>query len=190
MRGGPTIGCYGRSIARRRAEALGLARRAPMRVILTSELFPYTWDLARAMIFVDGENLAIRYGAMLKEKKVSPRSDMVYVPNILAWSTSLNLQHGTPAVMRKYYYTSVQGDRVKVGEIEEKLKGVGIETPRVFKKTKDKGSKGVDITLTIDMLLHATRKHYDVAVLVAGDEDYVPLVRAVQCKAWVSGLHS
>ena len=49
-----------------------------------------------------------------------------------------------------------------------------------FKKTKDKGSKGVDITLTIDMLLHATRKHYDVAVLVAGDEDYVPLVRAVQ----------
>jgi len=30
------------------------------------------------------------------------------------------------------------------------------------------------------MLLHATRKHYDVAVLVAGDEDYVPLVRAVQ----------
>jgi uncharacterized LabA/DUF88 family protein len=30
------------------------------------------------------------------------------------------------------------------------------------------------------MLMHATRKHYDVAVLVAGDEDYVPLVQAVQ----------
>ena len=38
----------------------------------------------------------------------------------------------------------------------------------------------MDITLATDMLLHATRKHYDVAVLVAGDEDYVPLVRAVQ----------
>jgi uncharacterized LabA/DUF88 family protein len=30
------------------------------------------------------------------------------------------------------------------------------------------------------MLLHATRKHYDVAVLVTGDEDYIPLVEAVQ----------
>ena len=106
-----------------------------MRVILMSELFPYTWDLARAMIFVDGENLAIRYGAMLKERKESPRSDIVCVPNILAWSTLLNPRHGTPAVMRKYYYTSVQGDRDKVKEIEEKLKDVGIETPRVFKKT-------------------------------------------------------
>src|SRR5438552_16267039 len=55
-----------------------------------------------------------------------------------------------------------------------------METPRVFKKDKGKGSKRVDITLAIDMLLHGTRKHYDVAVLVAGDEDYVPLVRAVQ----------
>jgi uncharacterized LabA/DUF88 family protein len=30
------------------------------------------------------------------------------------------------------------------------------------------------------MLLHAARKHYNIAFLVAGDEDYVPLVRAVQ----------
>jgi uncharacterized LabA/DUF88 family protein len=30
------------------------------------------------------------------------------------------------------------------------------------------------------MLTHAARKHYDIAVLVEGDEDYVPLVRAVK----------
>jgi uncharacterized LabA/DUF88 family protein len=30
------------------------------------------------------------------------------------------------------------------------------------------------------MLSHAFRKNYDIAVLVAGDEDYVPLVKAVQ----------
>ena len=29
------------------------------------------------------------------------------------------------------------------------------------------------------MLSHAFRKNYDIAVLVAGDEDYVPLVKAV-----------
>ena len=146
------------------------------------ELIPYTCDLARAMIFVDGENLAIRYGNMLKQRKEKPSPDIVYVPNVLVWSASLNPQQNssTPAVMRKYYYTAVQGDHPAVNEIEKQLKDLGIETPRVFKKDKDKGSKQVDITLATDMLLHATRKHYDVAVLVAGDEDYVPLVKAVQ----------
>jgi uncharacterized LabA/DUF88 family protein len=144
------------------------------------ELIPYTCDLAKAMIFVDGENLAIRYGNMLKQRNESPGPDIVFVQNVFVWSTSLNPQQNTPAVMRKYYYTAVQGDHPTVNEIEKQLKGLGIETPRVFKKNKDKGSKQVDITLATDMLLHATRKHYNVAVLVAGDEDYVPLVRAVQ----------
>ena len=29
------------------------------------------------------------------------------------------------------------------------------------------------------MLTHAFRKNYDMAILVAGDEDYIPLVKAV-----------
>jgi uncharacterized LabA/DUF88 family protein len=150
-----------------------------MEGVLMIELIPYTCDLARAMIFVDGENLAIRYGNMLKQQKRA-RPDIVYAPNVFVWSKSLNPKQNTPAVMRKYYYTAVQGDHPTINDIEKQLKNVGIETPRVYKKNRDKGSKQVDITLATDMLLHATRKHYDVAVLVAGDEDYVPLVKAVQ----------
>lgn len=30
------------------------------------------------------------------------------------------------------------------------------------------------------MLIHATRKNYEIAVLIAGDEDYVPLVEAIK----------
>jgi uncharacterized LabA/DUF88 family protein len=82
--------------------------------------------------------------------------------------------------MRKYYYTAVLGDQPTIEDIAMGLKGLGIETPRVFKKNKTRGSKQVDISLATDMLVHATRKHYELAVLVAGDEDYVPLVRAVQ----------
>jgi uncharacterized LabA/DUF88 family protein len=146
-----------------------------------TDLLPYTCDLARAMIFVDGENLAIRYGCALKQRNESPRPEIHWVPDIFVWSTALDLPAcNTPAVMRKYYYTAVQGDQLKVTDVEGQLKNLGMETPRVFKKDKRKGSKRVDITLTTDMLLHATRKHYQVAVLVAGDEDYVPLVRAVQ----------
>jgi uncharacterized LabA/DUF88 family protein len=57
---------------------------------------------------------------------------------------------------------------------------MGIETPCVFKKNKTRGSKRVDISLTTDMLLHASRRNYDIAVLIAGDEDYVPVVQAVK----------
>src|SRR3989442_14043778 len=145
-----------------------------------TQLIPYTCDMARAMLFVDGENLAIRYANILKQRNEEPRPEIRHVPNTYVWSTSLELPQTTPAVMRKYYYTAVQGDHSALGEIEKQLKSLGMETPRVFKKDKGKGSKRVDITLATDMLLHATRKHYDVAILVAGDEDYVPLVRAVQ----------
>jgi uncharacterized LabA/DUF88 family protein len=148
--------------------------------MLTRIRIPYTCDMARAMIFVDGENLAIRYGAALSKQSRAPRPEVQYERNVFVWSPLLNPADGSPSVMRKYYYTAVQGDAPSVADIEKRLKGLGIETPRVFKKTKGKGSKRVDISLATDMLVHAARKHYDVAVLVAGDEDYIPLVRAVQ----------
>ena len=85
-------------------------------------------------------------------------------------------------VLRKYYYTSIKGDEKKIVDCIDELKAHGIEAPRVFKKTKSRGSKRVDISLATDMLSHAFRKNYDIAVLVAGDEDYVPLVKAVQSR--------
>jgi len=136
------------------------------------------------MIFVDGENLAIRYGAALKDKGQPPPKGVAYEPDVFVWSQSLHphpeASSGSPAVMRKYYYTSVQGDENKIDDIAGRLKALRFETPRVFKKDKGRRSKQVDISLTTDMLLHAARKHYDVAVLVAGDEDYIPLVNAVR----------
>ena len=53
--------------------------------------------------------------------------------------------------------------------------------PTVFKKSKqDQKAKGVDITFARDLLMHAVHDHYDVAVLIAGDGDYVPLVDEVK----------
>lgn len=143
-----------------------------------SRLIPYVMDIARVMYFVDGENLAIRFGALLKESHRAPAADVIFEPNVLVWSQRLN-EDGN-GVIRKYYYTSVPDDGVQIQQAEQKLKSVGIEAPRVFRKDKTKGSKRVDISLSTDMLVHATRRHFDIAILVAGDEDYVPLVRAVQ----------
>jgi len=136
-------------------------------------------DLMTGMVFIDGENLAIRYGNLLKKRQESPRNHVYYEPNVYAWSSRLQ---SIPAVdiVRRYYYTSVQGDDVRRNSVDKALKSAGIEAPRVFKKDKTKGSKRVDITLATEMIVHATRKHYNMAFLVAGDEDYVPLVEAVQ----------
>jgi uncharacterized LabA/DUF88 family protein len=64
--------------------------------------------------------------------------------------------------------------------MEIALKDAGIEAPRVFSRGRDGRSKKVDVALSTDMLLHATRRHYDLAVLVTGDADFIPLVEAVQ----------
>jgi uncharacterized LabA/DUF88 family protein len=132
---------------------------------------------AKIMVFVDGENLAIRYQERLNGRKQPEH--VSFEPNVYVWSEYLNMTRLTCDVIRKHYYTCVQGDTLKIEDVEARLKNLGIEAPRVFKKTKGKQAKRVDISLATDMLSHAHRKNYSVAVLVAGDEDYVPLVEAV-----------
>jgi hypothetical protein len=45
---------------------------------------PHTKHDARVMVFVDGENLAIRYGAILGEDK--PQQHVAFERNVFVWS--------------------------------------------------------------------------------------------------------
>jgi uncharacterized LabA/DUF88 family protein len=132
------------------------------------------------MLFVDGENLAVRYGNLLQSLGQQPPNHVQYEPRVYVWSRGLNNLCYWGGIARCHYYTSVQGDSDRVIEVVESLKNAGIEAPYVFKKSKTKGAKRVDISLTTDMLLHAARKNFEIGVLIAGDEDYVPLVEAVK----------
>jgi len=52
--------------------------------------------------------------------------------------------------------------------------------PKVFRKAKRSAkSKGVDINLTIDMLNHAYHDDFDLAYLISGDGDFIPLIETV-----------
>lgn len=133
---------------------------------------------SRVMIFVDGENLAIRYGRMLRGSE--PADHIVYEKGVYVWSEILSraAQHNLELV-RTHYYTSIVGDDQRLEAVADDLKRAGIEAPRLFKKQRTRPGKAVDISLAVEMLSHAHRRNFDAAVLVAGDRDYVPLVEAV-----------
>lgn len=147
--------------------------------------------LRRWMLFVDGENFTIR-GQEYAENNGIPltqgpwfyRDVFVWFPNqpgTLALTNSKNVpvevQHHA---IRSFYYTSLTGDDAKILKVRRELHELGF-TPQVFKKLdKNKKSKGVDIALATDMLGNAYNDNFDVAVLVAGDGDYVPLMSEVK----------
>jgi hypothetical protein len=60
---------------------------------------PFPWvsaDGARVMLFVDGENLAIRFGALLNDRGMKQHAEAVYEPNVFVWSPDLSGLYGPP----------------------------------------------------------------------------------------------
>lgn len=151
----------------------------------------------RWMVFVDGENLTLRAQCIAQKNGIPLHEGKYWLKDTFMWTESLNIKDtnpvnwsfikGTlelkypiePMSTRSYYYTSIQGDSLKIDEIKEKLRNLGFH-PEVFKKPKGKNSKGVDITLAKDILSHSFRDNLDVVVLVAGDEDYLPLLEEIK----------
>jgi DNA-binding protein Fis len=83
------------------------------------------------MVFVDGENLAIRYGASLPETAGVP-PHVTFEQDVFVWSSAFDNVCLDGSVFRKYYYTSVQGDENLVTSVEDKLKKLGFEAPKVL----------------------------------------------------------
>ncbi|GAB1267215.1 NYN domain-containing protein [Aurantivibrio infirmus] len=133
------------------------------------------------MVFVDGENLAIRYKNYILKNGIEIPQHVKHLENIYVWSQYANRHnHRHCTLIRSFYYTCARGDLQKIESIEDELLALGISDPRVFKKNSNNRSKRVDITLATEMLSNAYYNNYDVAILVAGDEDYVPLIQEVK----------
>ncbi|HSR06511.1 MAG TPA: NYN domain-containing protein [Bryobacteraceae bacterium] len=139
------------------------------------------------MLFVDGENLTFRAQENALKHNVSMPEGQRYRKDTFIWpfvnppTVELPSRKYLAAMgQRAYYYTSIKGDDVAIASVKQDLWNLGF-TPQVFKKVRqEEKAKGVDISLTKDMLSHAFFGHYEVACLVAGDGDYVPLVEEVK----------
>jgi uncharacterized LabA/DUF88 family protein len=142
------------------------------------------------MLFVDGENLTIRGQEFASNNNLILKAGTYWKQDCFLWMPNphpLKRPHCLTGEietleergLRAYYYTSVVGDESLLREVNESLWKLGF-APKVFKKQKERKSKGVDISLTTDMLTHAFQNHFDVAILMAGDGDYGPLVGRVK----------
>jgi uncharacterized LabA/DUF88 family protein len=140
------------------------------------------------MLFVDGENFTIRAQSFAVENNFSlvegphyRKDTFVWLPGRSPTSATVMTSSALQRVgVRASYYTSISGDEPLLTAVRESLWSLGFD-PHVFKKdSQSKKTKGVDITLTKDMLSHAFLGNYDDAGLVAGDADYVPLVEEIK----------
>lgn len=142
----------------------------------------YSW-----MAFVDGENFTLRGEEVASSQGISLTLDSYFERGRFLWmpvkvGTDLIAAGGIellPKAIRSSYYTSVQGDQDDIDRVTDRLLKLRF-SPNVFLKSRTRDPKGVDIALTRDMLVHAFQDNFEVAVLMAGDGGYVPLVEEVK----------
>ena len=94
--------------------------------------------------------------------------------------------------IRATYYTYAVGSSNMINDIQNELRNMYFKmdnksvlpnrlTPCVFKKDKKtRKTKGVDIKKTVDILSNVYQDNLDTAFLVAGDGDYLPLIKEIR----------
>jgi uncharacterized LabA/DUF88 family protein len=90
-------------------------------------------------------------------------------------------------LVRIYFYDGVSDDKkheqIRVyHDVLRKMNDVQVNTiPLVISSTGDGyKQKGIDTLIAIDMLSKAFENHYDVAYLLTGDADLIPVINAVK----------
>jgi hypothetical protein len=142
------------------------------------------------MLFVDGENFTRRAQDLLQEAGERPevlatqhRRDVFLWPSVEArWHAIASRTIWDPPIgppRRCYYYTSTGSDEPGWTEAQLQIRDVGFE-PRLFKRITGRKAKAVDVALAADVITLGATDQYQVAVIVAGDADYVPVLESVK----------
>ena len=139
----------------------------------------------RVMIFIDAGYFTDHW---LKNECRIPRDEF----NFRQFSKKISIGFTdlrNPRLIRTYYYDGLPDERhaKKFGEqkkFHDNLNRLmGNFQVRVGKMEKRKGEwvqKGVDAVLAVDMVEKAFLDQYDVAIIIAGDQDHLPAVEAVK----------
>lgn len=167
--------------------------------------------IPRTIGFVDGENLVMRYQAMIEAGAV-PKKDVSYERDCFVWHDVIT-RWSMFDFIRINYYTSTTGDSVRVEKVKDVISDVEYSycythdteapdgtanlVPQVFHKPrKNIKARNVDLQISIDVLRAAHLPTVDVILLLSGDGDYIPLIqeaarwgKEIWLGAFSSGLH-
>ena len=137
----------------------------------------------RVIVFIDGSNVLNRLRDIQRDS--DRRINLEYGKFVAKLA-------GERRLVRAYYYAA-RVDRTREPELYQQQQRFyyNLELiPRfelragrlVYPRTPGANpyEKGVDVKLATDMLLHAARDNYDVAILVSGDTDFVDAVQGVK----------
>ncbi|RLF01680.1 MAG: hypothetical protein DRJ59_05520 [Thermoprotei archaeon] len=141
----------------------------------------------RAYMFIDGGYIRKIIKDKLKREDILQvaRKYATFIRSLVGEASSFDVR-----VTRVLYYDAnvrVEDDaerhksRMKFfSDLEKKLPKFDVRLGTLVKLERGYRQKGVDTLLAIDMIVKAFLNHYDVAILVAGDRDFVSVVRAVK----------
>jgi len=151
-------------------------------------------------LFVDGENFTRRGQEVLAEAGVKLYDDSAWRKDTFLWLPGVGATYPVvspssfwwsfrgestgppppvaPPATRAYYYSSMVYAEPQWNQMRLTMRDHGFE-PKLFRRREGK-SKAVDIALATDVLTLAGESQYQVAVIFAGDGDYVPVVDAVK----------
>ena len=97
---------------------------------------------------------------------------------------------GEVGIQRVYYYDAIvpveddpdehKRQREFFNKLQLQMNMCEVKLGHLIKTDKGFKQKGVDTLIAIDMLTKAYLNHYDVAYLIAGDGDFVSMVKAVK----------
>ena len=166
--------------------------------------------IRKVLVFVDGENLVMRYQAMIKDGR-QPLPDTQHSRDVYVWNGRIFDRKSYMDIIRVHYYTSVSGDSDRVDSTRDqicklswscsdptsRLVADGHPIPHVYHKRKqEKKSHKVDINLTVDVMSSLALPTIEAIHILSGDGDYLPLINSVmqqgkeaRVAAFTSGLH-
>lgn len=168
-------------------------------------------SIPKVQVFVDGENLTMRYQAMLAAGK-KPKKNISHIQDTFLWHPGITTW-SCMDIQRVTYYTSATGDHDKIQEVKSKIsstifefdhefdhdvpKGSAQLLPKVYhKSSKSRKTRNVDINIVIDMMRAAHTNSVELLFLLSGDGDYIPVIeecmrqgKTVWCCSFSSGLH-
>ena len=144
----------------------------------------------RAMGFIDGENLVFCYQSLIEKGNIA-KNENAFAEDIYVWNKR-TMYMPQLEFIRATYYTYAVGSDLLLKEIKNEIRNLQFFkdpksvlpnhiTPCVFKKNKKtKKTKGVDIKMTVDILSNVYNDNLDTVLLVAGDGDYIPIIKEIR----------